>query len=291
VKPPVVDYARANSVAEAVDLLGQYGDESKVLAGGQSLIPMLNMRFAFPTMLIDINHIKETSSVEVHEDVVVIGATVRQSGAQLSREVQSHVPLLAQALPHVGHFVTRNRGTIGGSVVHADARGEVPLVLATLGGQVVVVSASGRRTIEAADLFVTHFTTSIADDELLVETRWPAPGRSWGYAFREFSLRHGDYALGMVACSVHREGGVVQEASVALGAVADRPVVLKEVAASLVGKPLDEPAAVAAGKLVAETVNPSSDLHASDRYRRHLAGLLTQRALLAAWADSGRDLS
>ncbi len=290
-KPPVVDYARANSVAEAVDLLGQYGDESKVLAGGQSLIPMLNMRFAFPTMLIDINHIKETSSVEVHEDVVVIGATVRQSGAQLSREVQSHVPLLAQALPHVGHFVTRNRGTIGGSVVHADARGEVPLVLATLGGQVVVVSASGRRTIEAADLFVTHFTTSIADDELLVETRWPAPGRSWGYAFREFSLRHGDYALGMVACSVHREGGVVQEASVALGAVADRPVVLKEVAASLVGKPLDEPAAVAAGKLVAETVNPSSDLHASDRYRRHLAGLLTQRALLAAWADSGRDLS
>jgi carbon-monoxide dehydrogenase medium subunit/2-furoyl-CoA dehydrogenase FAD binding subunit len=291
VKPPVVDYARANSVAEAVDLLGQYGDESKVLAGGQSLIPMLNMRFAFPTMLIDINHIKETSSVEVHEDVVVIGATVRQSGAQLSREVQSHVPLLAQALPHVGHFVTRNRGTIGGSLVHADARGEVPLVLATLGGQVVVVSASGRRTIEAADLFVTHFTTSIADDELLVETRWPAPGRSWGYAFREFSLRHGDYALGMVACSVHREGGVVQEASVALGAVADRPVVLKEVAASLVGKPLDEPAAVAAGKLVAETVNPSSDLHASDRYRRHLAGLLTQRALLAAWADSGRDLS
>lgn len=290
-KPPVVDYARANSVAEAVDLLGQYGDESKVLAGGQSLIPMLNMRFAFPTMLIDINHIKETSSVEVHEDVVVIGATVRQSGAQLSREVQSHVPLLAQALPHVGHFVTRNRGTIGGSLVHADARGEVPLVLATLGGQVVVVSASGRRTIEAADLFVTHFTTSIADDELLVETRWPAPGRSWGYAFREFSLRHGDYALGMVACSVHREGGVVQEASVALGAVADRPVVLKEVAASLVGKPLDEPAAVAAGKLVAETVNPSSDLHASDRYRRHLAGLLTQRALLAAWADSGRDLS
>lgn len=171
-------------------------------------------------------------------------------------------------------------------MVHADARGEVPLVLATLGGQVVVVSASGRRTIEAADLFVTHFTTSIADDELLVETRWPAPGRSWGYAFREFSLRHGDYALGMVACSVHREGGVVQEASVALGAVADRPVVLKEVAASLVGKPLDEPASVAAGNLVAETVNPSSDLHASDRYRRHLAGLLTQRALLAAWADS-----
>ncbi|MCL1594075.1 MAG: xanthine dehydrogenase family protein subunit M [Actinomycetia bacterium] len=290
-KPPVVDYARANSVAEAVDLLGRYGDESKVLAGGQSLIPMLNMRFAFPTMLIDINHIKETSSVEVHEDVVVIGATVRQSGAQLSREVQSHVPLLAQALPHVGHFVTRNRGTIGGSVVHADARGEVPLVLATLGGQVVVVSASGRRTIEAADLFVTHFTTSIADDELLVETRWPAPGRSWGYAFREFSLRHGDYALGMVACSVHREGGVVQEASVALGAVADRPVVLKEVAASLVGKPLNEPAAVAAGKVVTESVNPSSDLHASDRYRRHLAGLLTKRALLAAWADSGGDLS
>lgn len=286
-KPPIVDYARANSVAEAVDLLGQYGDESKVLAGGQSLMPMLNMRFAFPTMLIDINHIKETASVEVHDDVVVIGATVRQSGAQLSRLVQSHVPLLAQALPHVGHFVTRNRGTIGGSVVHADARGEVPLVLATLGGQAVVVSASGRRTIEAADLFLTHFTTSIADDELLVETRWPAPGRSWGYAFQEYSLRHGDYALGMVACSVHREGGVVQEASVALGAVADRPVVLKEVAASLVGKPLDEPAAAAAGKLVAETVNPSSDLHASDRYRRHLAGLLTQRALLAAWADSG----
>ena len=290
-KPPIVDYARASTVAEAVDLLGQYGDESKVLAGGQSLMPMLNMRLAFPTMLIDINHIKETASVELDEDVVVIGATVRQTGAQRSTLVQNHVPLLAQALPHVGHFVTRNRGTIGGSVVHADARGEVPLVLAALGGQAVVVSAAGRRTIEATDLFQTHYTTSMGDDELLVETRWPASGRSQGYAFREFSLRHGDYALGMVACSVHRAGGVVQEASVALGAVGDRPVVLHEVAASLVGKPLDDHSAVAAGKLVSETVNPSSDLHASDRYRRHLAGLLTQRALLAAWADSGEDQS
>ena len=282
-KPPVVDYVCPSSIAEVVDLLAEHGDEAKVLAGGQSLMPLLNMRFAFPTVLIDINRIEETAGIEPRDDGPVIGATVRQGDAERSPTVRTSVPLLAEALPHIGHFVTRNRGTVGGSVVHADPRGEVPLVMAALGGQAVVVSRSGTRTIEAADLFLTHYTTSMADDELLVETRWPAPRGSWGYAFREFSQRHGDYALGMVACSVRREGGVVKEASVAVGAVGDRPVVLDEVAASLVGEPVTERAAVEAGLLAGSSVNPLSDLHASARYRRHLVGLLTERALLAAW--------
>ena len=290
-KPPPVDYSRPDSVGEAVELLSNYGDEAKVLAGGQSLLPLLNMRFAYPTALIDINRIETLSSVEVQPTAVVVGATVRQGDAEASPIVRERVPLLAEALPHIGHFVTRNRGTIGGSVAHADSRGEVPLVLTALGGQAVVASTAGTRTIDASELFTTHFTTSIADDELLLETRWPSASDSWGYAFREFSLRHGDYAIGMVACAVRREQGVVRESTLAIGAVADRPIVLNKVSDSLVGKAIDEQSAAAAGRLTAELVDPSSDLHASDRYRRHIAGVLTQRALLAAWADSGRDRS
>ncbi len=288
-KPPVVDYLCPETVAEAVDLLGEHADGAKVLAGGQSLMPLLNMRFAYPTVLIDINRLEETAAIEPGDEVVVIGATVRQGDADQSRTVHAMVPLLAQALPHIGHFVTRNRGTIGGSVVHADPRGEVPLVMVTLGGRATVVSTSGTRTIEADDLFLSHYTTSIADDELLLDTIWPAPGGLWGYAFREFSQRHGDYALGMVACALRREDGVAKQATVAVGAVAGHPVVLDEVGAALVGEPIDERAAAEAGRLAAAAVDPSSDLHASARYRRHLVGLLTESALLAAWADTERE--
>jgi 2-furoyl-CoA dehydrogenase FAD binding subunit len=290
-KPPPVDYSRPDGVSEVVELLSEYGDDAKVLAGGQSLLPLLNMRFAYPTALIDINRIETLGSIEPQRTAVVIGATVRQSDAEASPIVRERVPLLAQALPHIGHFVTRNRGTIGGSVAHADSRGEVPLVLTALGGQAVVASTTGTRTIDAAELFTSHFTTSIADDELLVETRWPFAADSWGYAFREFSLRHGDYAIGMVACAVRREQGVVKECTLAVGAVADRPMVLTEVSDSLVGQEINEHSAATAGRLTAEIVDPSSDLHASDRYRRHIAGVLTQRALLAAWSDSGRSRS
>lgn len=290
-KPPIVDYVRTASLAEAVGLLGEHGDEAKVLAGGQSLIPLLNMRFAYPALLIDINRLEETTALEQNEDLMVIGATVRQGDAEHSPAVRASVPLLADALPHIGHFVTRNRGTVGGSVVHADARGEIPVAMAALGAQAVVVSPSGTRTIEATDLFLTHFTTSIADDELLLETRWPVPPGSWGYAFEEFSQRHGDYALGMVACAVRQQGGVVAEASVAVGAVAERPVVLDDVAAALVGAPINEGVAAEAGRLATQGVDPSSDLHSTARYRKHLVGLLTERALLAAWADADADQS
>jgi 2-furoyl-CoA dehydrogenase FAD binding subunit len=290
-KPPVVTYEAPGSIAEAVALLDEYGDEAKVLAGGQSLMPLLNMRFAYPTVLVDINTIDGMATIEQRDESLVIGATVRQGIAEQSALVRSHVPLLADALPHVGHFVTRNRGTVGGSVVHADPRGEVPLALAALGGQAVVTSATGTRTIDASDLFRTHYTTSITDEELLIETRWPIANDSWGYAFQEFSQRHGDYALGMVACAIQVEGGEVSRASVAVGAVADRPLVLGDVSSTLVGAPIDDHVATTAGHLVAESVNPSSDVHASDRYRRHLAGLLTRRALLSAWADVGRDRS
>jgi len=249
------------------------------------------MRFAFPTVLIDVNRLDDLASIERGEDVLILGATVRQGDAERSSTVRGAAPLLAEALPHIGHFVTRNRGTIGGSLVHADSRGELPLAMAALGGRAVVASTSGTRTIAAAELFQTHYTTSIDDDELLLESRWPVRAGAWGYAFQEFAQRHGDYALGMVACAVRREGNTVAEASLAVGAVADRPVVLDEVAGVLVGEPLDAAAASDAGALAAASVSPSSDMHASDRYRRHLVGLLTERALLAAWADSGAEPS
>lgn len=290
-KPPIVDYVRPETIEEAIDLLGEYGDEAKVLAGGQSLLPLLNMRFVFPTLLIDVNRIDALGGVERDGDVLAVGATVRQGDAERSPAVREATPLLAEALPHIGHFVTRNRGTIGGSLVHADSRGELPLAMAVLGGRAVVASTSGTRTIDAADLFRTHYTTSIDDDELLLESRWPVQTGAWGYAFREFAQRHGDYALGMVACAVRREGSTVAEASLAVGAVADRPVVLGDVAAGLVGEPLDAAVAAEAGAAAAASVSPSSDMHASARYRRHLVAVLTERALLGAWANSGAEPS
>ena len=290
-KPPIVDYRCPGTVSEAVGLLGEYGDDAKILAGGQSLMPLLNMRFVYPTMLIDVNRLDEIGSIKPRDDRLVIGAMVRQGDAERSPVVHAGAPLLAAALPHVGHFVTRNRGTVGGSVVHADSRSEIPVVMAALGGAAVVVSTSGKRTIAAADLFLTHYTTSIAEDELLLETRWPLPRGSWGYAFREFSMRHGDYALGMVACAVRRDTGVVAEASVVVGAVADRPLVLDDVGAALVGERVDEETAAEAGHLAAANVDPPSDLHASARYRRHLVGLLTERAVLAAWSDAAEGPS
>src|SRR5207248_1554806 len=234
------------------------GGEAKVLAGGQSLVPALNMRVVRPTALVDINHVFELDNMAETDGALAVGALVRQADARLRRH-----PLLAQALPHVGHYVTRNRGTVCGSVAHADAAAELPLCLVLACGTVVAASARGRREIAAADLYVGPYMTTLAPDELLVETRWPLDG--WSFAFEELAQRHGDYAL-CIAAAACRDG----ELRVAVGAVTAARTALLEVDP-------ERP-----GESAAAQVEPWGNLHASPPYQRQLVRVLVDRAVSRA---------
>jgi len=259
VKPVAFHYERPESVGEAVALLAEHGDEAKVLAGGQSLVPVLNMRVLRPSVLVDINRVHNLDNVVLENGGLRVGALVRQADARLG-----DVPILRECLPHVGHFVTRNRGTVCGSVAHADAAAELPLALALVGGSVVAESARGRREIAADDFFVTHFTTELTPDELVVETVWPVADCGWGYAFEELTQRHGDFALCMAGAAARGS-----ELRVVLGAVVDRPTVLAV-----------DPAAP--GESAAEQVEPFGNLHASAGYLRNLVRVLVDRVVTRA---------
>ena len=272
-KPVPFDYVRAGSLAEALEALAAGGEDAKPIAGGQSLVPALTMRLVRPSMLVDVNHaglggVTENGSVR-------IGATVRQ--AELADDDRVH-PLVRQALPFVGHFVTRNRGTLGGSIAHADGAAELPLCLTVLDGVVVADGPGGRREIATEDFFVTHFLTTLQAGELVVETVWPHSVEGETSAFEELALRAGDFAQSMVAVVLRREGGVVAEARVGVGAVTDRPTRLTEVEQLLVGSGGAD-AAADAGALAARLVDPPSTTHASARYLRALTGALVTRAI------------
>jgi CO/xanthine dehydrogenase FAD-binding subunit len=255
VKPPPFEYHRAESVEEAVALLAEAGEDAKILAGGQSLVPLLNMRVLRPSLLVDVNRVPGLDEVVRENGRARVGATVRQADRRL-REL----PLLAECLPHVGHTATRNRGTVCGSIAHADAAGELPVALALLGGSVVAASPRGRREIPAGEFFRTHFTTALAQDEVVVETVWPRE-EGCAYAFEELAPRHGDYALCMAAVAVDGE-----RLRVALGAVVDRP--------TLVEVDPEQP-----GLSAAAQVEPWGNVHASPQYQRHLVRVLVDRAV------------
>ena len=251
-KPASFRYERPETVEEAVALLAQHGDQAKVLAGGQSLVPMLNMRLARPSVLVDVNRLP-LDEVARENGSWRVGALVRQADRRLLE-----IPLLAECLPHVGHFVTRNRGTVGGSIAHADAAAELPLALTVLGGSVVT---SAGRTVPAEEFFVTHFTTTLEPGELLVETVWPVGGPEHRYAFEETAQRHGDFALSMAAAAAGPEG-----LRVGVGSVVDRP--------TLLAVDPDRP-----GESAAEQVEPWGSLHASAEYLRHLTRVLVDRVV------------
>jgi carbon-monoxide dehydrogenase medium subunit len=274
VKPAPFDYVRAESLDEALAALAEGGEDAKPIAGGQSLVPALNLRLVRPTLLVDLN--RAGLDGVAANGALTIGATTRQ--ATLAGDPRVH-PLVREALPFVGHFVTRNRGTVGGSIAHADGAAELPLCLVALDGKVVVDGPGGRREIAAGEFFVTHFTTVLAAGELVVETVWPLPAAGEATAFEELALRAGDFAQSMVAVVLRRDAdGVVVGAAVAVGAVSDRPVRLPEVEALLVGTSGAEVAADA-GALAATLVDPPGSIHASARYLRALTGALTARAI------------
>ena len=215
---------------------------------------------------------------------VRIGALVRQS-ALGSAVVRDRSPLLAECAPLIGHFVTRNRGTVGGSIAHADGGAELPVALVALGGTVVARSRSGEREVPAEEFFVTNFTTSLAPGELVTHTIWPAASSGWGYAFEELAQRRGDFALAIVACALRIEAGRVAEVRICLGAVVDRPTLVE---VPLAGRPLDAEAARTAAEAARTAVEPFGTMHASPEYLRHITGVLTERALVRAW-DTARE--
>lgn len=277
-KPVPFAYVRAESVEHAVETLGAHGGEAKVLAGGQSLLPALNMRLVRPGALVDLNFAAGLDGVTEANGSLTIGALVRQAAAGRSPLVRDACPLLAEVLPLVGHSVTRNRGTICGSIAHADAAAELPLALVALGGEVVTT----RRTVPASEFFITHFTTTLEPDELVVATSWPRLGADWGAALEEFAPRHGDFALASAACVLRVEGSRVAEGRLALGSVTDRPELVDM--SGLVGQAVDDESARDVAATVSASVDPPANIHGSPAYRRRLVEVLVQRAIARAWA-------
>ncbi|HEV2254603.1 MAG TPA: xanthine dehydrogenase family protein subunit M [Streptosporangiaceae bacterium] len=287
-KLPPFEYEAPTTVAEAVDLLAEHGDEASVLAGGQSLIPLLALRLARPAVLIDINGVGGLSEVSATDGWVAIGAMTREYVAEESKTVADTVPLLAAALPLIGHEAIRSRGTIGGSLAHADPAAELPAVARALDAEFVVRGRSGTRVITAARWFEGYLTTSRGPDELLTEVRFPAARPGTGTSFLEVARRHGDFAIAGLATSLVLSGGLISEARLALAGVSDVPARAAAAEDLLTGeRPSDELFEEAARGAVAD-LDPPADLHGSSEYRKAVAGALVRRGLRAA-ADNARE--
>ncbi|HEY7174244.1 MAG TPA: FAD binding domain-containing protein [Micromonosporaceae bacterium] len=281
-KLPPFEYRCPDTVEETVALLAEHGDEAKVLAGGQSLLPMLAMRLARPAVLIDINRVAGLSGVHVNGGVS-IGALTRHRMAERSSGLAAAAPLLTAALRWVGHDAIRTRGTVGGSVAHADPAAEVPTVLRALDGQVVATSVRGQRTIDGASFFQGFLTTTLEPDELLTEVRLPIHGDRTGWSFDEFSRRSGDFALvGAATVVTLGANGTIAAARISLSGVAGEPYRAIAAEASLVGVTPDDAAFAEAAALAAAGVDPPSDLHGTAAYRKHLTGVLVRRGLKQA---------
>jgi CO/xanthine dehydrogenase FAD-binding subunit len=254
-----------------------------VLAGGQSLVPLLNFRLVRPAYLIDLNEIPGLDYVRPANGHLAVGALTRQRALETSPLVRERLPLLADALPQVGHVQIRNRGTIGGSLVHADPAAELPAVVAALDGELVVRGPDGERVLRADEFFTGYLSTVLRPTELLVEVRLPTVPPRTGTAFLEVSRRHGDFALVGVAASVTLDdAGACTRCAIALTGVGPAPVVAREAARTLVGSAPTSAMLEEAGRLAAADLRPDGDLHASSAYRTHVAGVLTRRALARA---------
>jgi carbon-monoxide dehydrogenase medium subunit len=286
-KLPEVEYEAPTSVAEAIDLLAEHGDEASVLAGGQSLIPLLALRLARPEVLIDINRIDELSGVSADDGHVAIGATTREYVAEESGTVADTLPLLAAALPLIGHEAIRSRGTIGGSLAHADPAAELPAVARALDAEFVVRGPSGMRVIPAAQWFDGYLTTSRRPDELLAEVRFPAAGPGTGVSFEEVARRHGDFAIVGLATSLVFTDGVISEARLAFAGVSDVPVRAAAAEDLLAGERPSAELFDEAARRATEDLDPPADLHGSSDYRKTVAAAVVRRGLRAAADNAG----
>jgi aerobic carbon-monoxide dehydrogenase medium subunit len=288
VKLPHVEYEVPATVAEAVELLAEHQGEASVLAGGQSLIPLMALRLARPAVLIDINGLGEMSGVSVSGGQVSIGAMTREYVAEESETVAGAVPLLAAALPLIGHEAIRSRGTIGGSLAHADPAAELPAVALALDAELVVRSRSGDRVVPAAQWFEGYLATSRRPDEILVEVRFPAAGPGTGAAFQEVARRHGDFAIVGLAASLTLADGAISDARLAFAGLADVPVRAADAEDLLVGQEPSAELFEEAARRATHGIDPPSDLNGSPEYRKKVAATLVRRGLREA-ADRARQ--
>jgi carbon-monoxide dehydrogenase medium subunit len=281
-KPPAFRYVAPSTLEEALDARAEHAEDCAVLAGGQSLMPLLNLRMAFPGTIIDLAGVSELAGIREWDGGVAIGAMTRQRAAEGSDLIRERAPLVAAALPNVGHAAIRNRGTVGGSIAHADPAAELPAVALALDAQLVAKKKGTERTIDAADFFAGFLTTTLEPDELLVELRLPAMAEGHGVAFHEIARRHGDFALVGVGAAVALQGGKIADARLAFIGVGGAPVRAREAEKLLVGEePSAELFAEAAERAKGE-LDPAGDTHASGEYRRRVAGVVAQRALAEA---------
>ncbi|HEV2581618.1 MAG TPA: xanthine dehydrogenase family protein subunit M [Ktedonobacteraceae bacterium] len=290
-KPPRFQYCAPRMLDEALYLLDAYAGDVKVLAGGQSLVPLLNMRLAGPAYLVDINHIAELHYIETEQDGLTIGALARQRQVERSILVQDRHPLLARTIEHIGHMQIRNRGTIVGSIAHADPAAELPALLTCLDGEVLAQSIRSERLIKAQDFFTGYLSTALEPNEMLVEARFPWISEQAGWSFMEFARRSGDYALvGVAAVLTPAADDTCQSASIAYLGVAGAPVRGHAIEALLTGSRLDEQTLDAAAEAARDVVSDDmNDVHATVEYRRSLAAEMTRRALTDAWGRRGRQ--
>ncbi len=284
-KLPPFEYAAPTTLAEAVALLASREGAAKALAGGQSLMPMMAFRLASPSLLVDLRKLPDLGRINIAADGVRLGAMVRWREILDDVRMRTAQPLLVAAVEHVAHYQIRNRGTVGGSIAHADPAAEMPGIVVTCEAEVAVVGGAGPRTIAAADLFVGPLMTSLAADEIIVEIRLPAwpSRRRWG--FQEFSRRRGDFAMAAAAVFYDQDrDGRARNAHVGVIGVGDRPTRLPEVEASINGALIDDATIAKAEGAASAAVDPSDDIHASSAYRRALLGTMVERALKSAAA-------
>lgn len=290
-KPASFDYVRADSVAQVVQVLAAAGGDGKVIAGGQSLMPMMNFRLVKPSVLVDINRIPRLDVVQVRGDKIAIGALVRHRMTATDALIAKHAPVLHHAMKHVAHLTVRNRGTFCGSVCHADPAAEMPMMSLLLNGVVHIVSPRGERLLAAQDFLIGSLVTALEPDELVTEIEIDMLPAGTGWGFEEFARRHGDYALAAVAVTMRRRDDVASDVQIGLMGVGEMPMRMTRIEAMLEGREVNAKLIDQAVEELRAQLDPNSDLNASADYRRHLAGVLTRRAVTDAWVRAGKGIA
>ncbi len=283
-KLPPFEYACPTSISEAVALLAAHDGEAKPLAGGQSLVPMMAFRVASPSLLVDLRKVAELRQIRITQDGVTLGAMVRWRDILEDERLKTANPLLVAAVEHVAHYQIRNRGTVGGSIAHADPAAEMPGIVVTCEAQIAVMGKAGARTIAAGDFFRGPLMTTLAADEIITEIRLPLWPKERRYGFQEFSRRRGDFAMAAAAVFYDEDNGKARNAHVGAIGVADYPLRLPSVEAVINGQKIDDAVIAKAEAAASAAVDPADDIHASGAYRKALIGVMVERALKAAAA-------
>jgi carbon-monoxide dehydrogenase medium subunit len=284
VKPAAFDYVVPHSLEAAVEALVAANGDGKAMAGGQSLMPLLNFRMTRPSVVVDLLHIPGLSFIELRNDRVTIGALTRHAELEFSDIVAANLPVMAAAMPHVAHLAIRNRGTIGGSLSHADPAAELPMLAVFYGATIKVQGQGGRREIPAEEFFVSALGTCLEPEEIVYEIDFPVLTSHTGWAFEEVARRFGDFALASIAISVELTGSKITDARVAVMGVGETPARLHKAEQTLRGAQGSGETAAGFAETVRNSVSPASDIHVSADYRRNLIGALAERALMTAWA-------